>query len=100
MATEKIPTTTRGRNEAPSATARRAPVKGGSLERKHTGKTVKAEDAGTDFATERAVMIAQAAYLRAERRGFVPGHELEDWLAAEREVNHLLGRPAPVSSQT
>lgn len=31
--------------------------------------------------------IAQAAYFRAERRGFGPGHELEDWLAAEGEVD-------------
>ena len=29
--------------------------------------------------------IALAAYRRAERRGFVPGAELEDWLAAEKE---------------
>lgn len=29
--------------------------------------------------------IAIAAYLRAESRGFEPGHELEDWLAAEME---------------
>jgi hypothetical protein len=28
--------------------------------------------------------IEREAYLRAERRGFEPGHELEDWLAAER----------------
>ncbi|HEY0767228.1 MAG TPA: DUF2934 domain-containing protein [Steroidobacteraceae bacterium] len=35
-------------------------------------------------------MIAQSAYLRAERRGFAPGHETEDWLAAEVEVNALL----------
>ena len=31
--------------------------------------------------------IALAAYFRSERRGFAPGYELEDWLAAEREVN-------------
>jgi len=31
--------------------------------------------------------IAQAAYFRAERRGFEPGHELEDWLTAESEVD-------------
>ena len=31
--------------------------------------------------------IAVAAYLRAERRGFVPGMELHDWLAAEAEYN-------------
>ncbi|MGO9513088.1 MAG: DUF2934 domain-containing protein [Steroidobacteraceae bacterium] len=34
--------------------------------------------------------IAEAAYFRAERRGFAPGHELEDWLAAEREINERL----------
>jgi hypothetical protein len=31
-------------------------------------------------------MIATAAYFHAERRGFEPGHELEDWLAAEQQV--------------
>jgi len=34
--------------------------------------------------------IAESAYLKAERRGFVPGHELEDWLAAEIEVEQRL----------
>lgn len=38
----------------------------------------------------RREMIAQAAYLRAERRGFAPGLETEDWLAAELEVDALL----------
>lgn len=45
----------------------------------------------------RRAMIEQAAYLRAERRGFAPGGEAEDWLAAEEEVDALLraghGRP-------
>jgi hypothetical protein len=31
--------------------------------------------------------IAVAAYYRAERRGFAPGGELDDWLEAERELN-------------
>jgi hypothetical protein len=35
----------------------------------------------------RSRMIAEAAYYRAERRGFDPGHDLEDWLAAESEVD-------------
>lgn len=35
-------------------------------------------------------MIAESAYLRAERRGFAPGGEVEDWIAAEREVDALL----------
>jgi len=34
--------------------------------------------------------IAEAAYLRAERRGFAPGHELEDWLEAEIEIKGRL----------
>ncbi len=40
----------------------------------------------------RRAMIAEAAYLRAERRGFTGGHEREseDWLAAEAEVDALL----------
>ena len=41
-------------------------------------------------AEARRAMIAQNAYLRAERRGFAPGHETEDWLAAEAEVDALL----------
>jgi len=39
---------------------------------------------------EREAMIAEAAYYRAEARGFEPGHELEDWLAAESEIDRLL----------
>jgi hypothetical protein len=35
-------------------------------------------------------MIAKAAYYRAERRGFAAGHEAEDWLAAESEVDAAL----------
>jgi hypothetical protein len=34
--------------------------------------------------------IAQAAYFRAERRAFAPGFELDDWCAAEREIDQLL----------
>jgi Protein of unknown function (DUF2934) len=30
--------------------------------------------------------IAELAYYRALQRGFEPGHELEDWLAAEAEI--------------
>lgn len=36
-------------------------------------------------------MIAQAAYYLAEHRGLQSGHEIEDWLAAEREINRVLG---------
>jgi len=36
-------------------------------------------------------LIAECAYYKAERRGFVPGFELDDWLAAESEI---LAKPA------
>ncbi len=39
---------------------------------------------------ERHHLIAEAAYFRAERRSFAPGHELEDWLGAEAEVDTKL----------
>lgn len=39
---------------------------------------------------ERRRMIAVAAYLRAERRGFVGGDAEADWLAAEAEVERRL----------
>ncbi len=38
----------------------------------------------------RRTMIATAAYFRAEKRDFVPGGELDDWLAAEAEIDSLL----------
>ena len=37
-------------------------------------------------AEERRRQIAEAAYYIAQRRGFEAGHELDDWLLAEIEV--------------
>lgn len=39
------------------------------------------------FSISREARIAEAAYWRAERRGFTAGQELDDWLAAEKEVD-------------
>jgi hypothetical protein len=35
----------------------------------------------------RRQMVAAEAYFRAERRGFAAGQEVEDWIAAESEVD-------------
>jgi hypothetical protein len=43
--------------------------------------------ANFDPSSSREALIATAAYYRAESRGFQPGHELQDWLAAERAVD-------------
>lgn len=47
----------------------------------------------------RRAMIAESAYLRAERRGFAPGHEHEDWVAAEKEVDALLSAKTGIARQ-
>jgi hypothetical protein len=39
---------------------------------------------------DRHASIELAAYFRSESRGFAPGHEVEDWLAAEEDVDQRL----------
>jgi hypothetical protein len=34
-------------------------------------------------------MVAEAAYYLAEKRGFAPGRELDDWLQAEDQIEAL-----------
>jgi hypothetical protein len=41
--------------------------------------------------------IAEAAYFLAEERGFAPGHELDDWLEAERRIRAALDARAGLS---
>ena len=43
---------------------------------------------------DRLRRIREAAYFKAEKRGFAPGHELDDWLEAEEEVDQA-SRPLP-----
>jgi hypothetical protein len=54
-----------------------------------------------DEAAQRQAMIAEAAYFRAQRRGFAPGHALDDWLAAELEIYRLVAgvRPAATAAK-
>ena len=40
---------------------------------------------------QRHSMVAEAAYYFSEHRGFAPGHELEDWLAAENQIDAAVG---------
>lgn len=42
----------------------------------------------------RRLMIAEAAYYIAERRGFAAGGELEDWLLAEKQIDATLSGEA------
>jgi hypothetical protein len=43
---------------------------------------------------QRKRRIREAAYFKAERRGFAPGHDLDDWIEAEQEVD-AASRPLP-----
>ena len=45
-------------------------------------------------------MIGEAAYYRSSRRGFVPGHELDDWLAAEADIERASFRQQPPEPDT
>lgn len=45
--------------------------------------------AGDAAQSARHQMIAEAAYYLAECRGFVGGCELDDWLAAEAEIDSV-----------
>lgn len=51
-------------------------------------KTVAEQGAITQ--EQRYQMIAQAAYYRAERRGFIIGDTTQDWLDAEAEIDRIL----------
>lgn len=65
---------------APAAKKPRAPRK--TL----TTKTAVAEPSSEELGG----MIATAAYYLAAARNFTPGHELDDWLEAERSVRAKL----------
>jgi hypothetical protein len=39
---------------------------------------------------QRHTLIAEAAFFMAQARGFTPCQELDDWLAAEREIEQRL----------
>jgi len=71
----------------PSQTVARAPVA-----RTEGKKGSPAPQPGSALnVEERTRLVAQAAYFRAEKRGFAPGFELQDWVEAEAEVLRLIG---------
>ena len=62
--------------------------------RKQTSKTeAEAREVATAESVaqmDRDEMIAVAASYRAEQRAFEPGHELEDWVQAEKQIDASL----------
>jgi len=81
-------TTTAAATAAGKAPAAKRPAKGGAAPKPAAS-------------TERESMVRMAAYFRAERRGFAPGYEIEDWLAAEAEVTARAdAAPVPKARKT
>jgi hypothetical protein len=54
---------------------------------------LRSEGAASKDPAQRHVMIAEAAFYIAQARGFTPSQELDDWLAAEREIEQRLASP-------
>lgn len=52
--------------------------------------TMKSGSTTEVLAQQRWQMIAEAAYYRAESRGFAPGDPLTDWLESEAEIDAIL----------
>ena len=65
------------------AVSANSPAKGAPEIPKSSAPSISAE--------ERERLIARVAYFRAEKRGFAPGNELQDWIEAEAEVLRLIG---------
>jgi Protein of unknown function (DUF2934) len=72
----------------PKMTGRGVPV---TVKSKHGNSEIRPGSGPAFSAQERERLVAQAAYFRAEKRGFVPGCELQDWIEAEAEVLRLIG---------
>lgn len=80
--------TQKSKSAAPKIAGRRVIAAAKPRQAKAEARTV--DNPGIS-AQEREAMVAQAAYFRAERRGFAPGGELQDWAEAEAEVLRLIG---------
>lgn len=73
-----------------SRPARKAPAQATQGNGDATGAQSPVIEGGVVTPEQRYRMICDAAYFRAERRGFVGGSALQDWLEAEAEIDALL----------
>lgn len=60
-----------------------------STKKNNNGNKLSSNSQG-DGLKDRHQLINEAAYFRAEKRSFVGGDPVEDWLAAEIEINASL----------
>ncbi|MDR3671318.1 MAG: DUF2934 domain-containing protein [Holophaga sp.] len=96
---KKKPTPKVGGKDSPKKPGKAADKKGqgkepsGKPEKSSTRKTpdrTSRPAPSTVSAEVRHQLVREAAYYRAERRGFHGGHPDEDWAAAEAEIDRML----------
>lgn len=88
-ASEPRKSTSKGKSSPKAATATPALTEGAVLVILETFDAVSSAADVADPAMRRK-LVASEAYFIAERRGFLPGHELDDWVAAEAVVESRL----------
>src|SRR4030095_334824 len=81
------PTVRRNRRTVTQATTQAAVETAGTRVSRARKPHARAGSRSTLSAQDRLRMIESAAYFQAERRGFTPGRAIEDWLAAESEID-------------
>jgi hypothetical protein len=81
------------RNAITSATQEAADRSAGEPKAREPEIRLRARSVGAE---ERQRMIQEAAYYRYVRRDHAAGHELDDWLAAEVDVDRLLEQSAEI----
>lgn len=81
--TSKRPKAKAKSKDAAATTTTRKPRKARTAAKPEPVAVVQPIDMGS--------MIATAAYYLAEERNFAPGHEVDDWLEAERRMRSMHG---------
>jgi len=71
------------KSDSKKTVAKKSVSKAGAKKTATTGKTRRTSLS----ADKRRRLVAEAAYLKAERRGFESGDPIEDWLEAEKEID-------------
>lgn len=79
-------------SKVPAAPKAAASKPAGEVKKKAPAAKKLVEKPAAPSPAERQRWVATAAYHRAERRGFAPGYEVQDWLDAEAEINELVGK--------
>lgn len=80
-----------GHSVVPYLTRFQQEIREGQVTVKHLADSARTAVFGVQVTDDqRGQMIREAAYFRAERRGFAEGDTAQDWVEAEKEVDALL----------